>query len=186
MPHPKPDPNLIVTRRHFGLFAAAGATLAATPAIGQPAPQTTAATDWMAMIDQHHRQVERLFRRMEGTRSAEDRARILNRVATALTGHSIAEEAAIYPMVQMVNLGNRSDELYREQAQVKVMLARLDAMPKGNRQFVDEFRRMAQAVAAHVEDEEQNVYPQLRRRASPGQNEKMSADYARHFERYMA
>lgn len=178
-----PEHTLLLSRRDLTLAAAAGATLASAPAFGQAPSQPGG---WFQMVLDHHREVEGLFQQMERAPDASRRATVLQRIARALTGHSIAEEVALYPMVAIVGLGNRSDELYREQSMAKVALARMDVMPKNGDTFRREFDRFRRDIAEHVADEERTIYPELRRRATREQNRKMTIDFEREFQRYAA
>ena len=53
--------------------------------------------DWLSQILDHHRQIEALFAAVKSATTAEARREAQKRLALILTGHSVAEEAAIYP-----------------------------------------------------------------------------------------
>ena len=125
-----------------------------------------------------------MFRQMERTQGARERSVLLRRIADALTGHAIAEEVALYPMIEILGMKRPSEELYDQQQDAKGLLARLDNGPKAGPAFLREFQTLASAVRAHVAEEEQEVYPMLRQRATRDQNMKMSMDFEREFRRY--
>ena len=172
-----------VSRRELGVFAAVATVFTAVPAAAQPRRRPDRG-DWFQMVRDHHAEIDTLLRQMETTRGPARRAEHLRRVATALTGHSIAEEVVLYPMIEILGVKRDSEALYDEQQDAKVLIARLDAMPKAGPEFLREFRAMADAVRAHVRHEEERSYPELQRRASPAQNAKMSDDFSREFHRY--
>ena len=61
------------------------------------AQQLASAGDWLFMALDHHRDIEGAFGAVSAARPGEDRAAALKSLATLLMGHSIAEEAVLYP-----------------------------------------------------------------------------------------
>ena len=53
--------------------------------------------DWLAMVLVHHQQTEAAFACVKQAADPPSRISRVNRVSTLLTGHSIPEEAAVYP-----------------------------------------------------------------------------------------
>ena len=53
--------------------------------------------DWLAMVLDHHEQIESAFAAVKASADPASRIRTLKTLGMLLTGHSIAEEAALYP-----------------------------------------------------------------------------------------
>jgi len=184
-------------RRQFGAMVVGGAAAAAAaspvlaqrgPAMRAPSVASLTAGNWMQQVKAQHMEVDRHFAmlRQSGPREAAARDGHLKMLATLLTGHSIAEEVALYPGLAMIGDVGASDKLYMEQQHAKVMIAQIDAMPRQGPQFMDRLATLESAIKAHVADEEGNQYPKLMRQATPAQNAKMTADFRREFTRYMS
>jgi hypothetical protein len=82
------------------------------------------ANDWLALILNHHIRIEDAFAAVKLAQGAAARTSALNSLALALTGHSNAEEAVIYPA--RVRAGHKSHAMssYTEQAGAKANMGR--------------------------------------------------------------
>ena len=171
-----------------GIAAAAAAPAMAAPAMGMPSVGALTAGDWMAQVKAQHMAIDRQFAALKATRDGDTAGRTagLKMLATLLTGHSIAEEVALYPGVAMKGDTAGSDQLYIEQQHAKVMVAELDNMPKTGPEFLARLTTLETALKAHVAEEEGQRYPALMRAATPAENAKMTADLRREFTRYIA
>jgi hemerythrin superfamily protein len=177
-----------VSRRSLGLLAVATAAVAsAAPALAQGAAGPLTEGNWLEEIKAQHREIARLFQAAMSAPDAPGRRREVKRLATLLTGHSIAEEVAIYPGVYVDGDEVGALELYKEQQMAKILLARIDdALATGH---ADEATRLLgqlqSAVQAHVAEEEQQKFPALVSKASAQMNDKMTTDFRATFTRYM-
>lgn len=186
--------DTFVSRRMLGALAAGATASVAGAAMAQPRPTppdvgALTAGDWMAQVKAQHAAIDAAFQRAKATRDndAAGRTAALMDLAGLLTGHSIAEEVALYPGVALVaNDRGGSDKLYVDQQHAKVMVAMIDNMPKTGPAFGVKIRELEDAVKAHVRDEEEREYPALMRAADAAQNAKMTADFRREFTKYMA
>ena len=62
---------------------------------------STTKDDWLGMARNHHEQIEMALAAVKAASDAASRASTLKVLATLLTGHSLAEEAALYPALAM-------------------------------------------------------------------------------------
>jgi hemerythrin superfamily protein len=179
----------VVSRRALGLVAmttaaaaAVGPALAQTPAIG---PLTEG--NWFDEIKAQHREIARLFQAAMSASDVPARRREVKRLATLLTGHSIAEEVAVYPGIYIDGDEQGALELYREQQMAKIMLARIDDALAMNHpdEASDLLGKLQSAVQAHVQEEEQQRFPALMQKADAAMNDKMTRDFKMQFTRYM-
>src|SRR5690349_18049 len=81
--------------------------------------------DWLFSALDHHRDIEGAFGAAAAALPGTARATALRALATLLTGHSIAEEAVLYPALAEAGSAARSMMAYGEQAMAKTELAKL-------------------------------------------------------------
>jgi hemerythrin superfamily protein len=178
-----------LSRRALGLVAVTTAAAAAVgPAMAQPAdigPLT--AGNWFDEIKAQHRAIARLFQAAMSAPDVPGRRREVKRLATLLTGHSIAEEVAVYPGVYIEGDQQGALELYKEQQMAKIMLARIDDALAMNHpdEAMQLLGQLQSAVQAHVHEEEDERFPALMSKADAAMNDKMTRDFRMSFTRYM-
>ena len=75
--------------------------------------------DWLALVLQHHEQIEAAFGAIRSVQDAATRLTAQRELALILTGHSNAEEVVLYPA--LVRFGHKSHGMagYPEQASAK-------------------------------------------------------------------
>lgn len=119
--------------------------------------------DVVDLIEQDHREVERLFDEMRS--NPEQRPLLLPTLTTLLTAHSRAEEAEVYPVAR--DEAGESEEVahsQEEHAQAEALLTRLADTDPQSSTFDEVLDELVQAVTHHVEEEETNVLPGMRER----------------------
>jgi iron-sulfur cluster repair protein YtfE (RIC family) len=118
--------------------------------------------DVTRMLEADHREVEDLFAQIEKAEGAE-RQPLVDKLATSLLAHMQLEEAVVYPAMkpvtgdEAVEEANTEHELGRKTLQEMVRLAP-DAPGFGA--ALDATRA---GIAHHVEEEETEVFPELRK-----------------------
>jgi hemerythrin superfamily protein len=104
----------------------------------------------------------------------------LMQIKRALTAHALAEEDVVYPMLrEEVGAVEASDRLYREHAELKVHLFKLEHLPKDDSRWEQEMRALRDLVARHAADEENTEFPRLRQRLSHENIMELSGDVSR-------
>ena len=106
-------------------------------------------------------------------------------LATLLTGHSIAEEAVIYPALALQSSKDAAFEAYHEQSEAKMDLAALQELEPLSQEYLDKTEEIRQAVAHHVYEEESKWFLALRKSAESSTQSKLSRLYKAEFARYM-
>lgn len=112
-----------------------------------------------------HREVEDFFRRIEAMPSGhKDRKNLIDQMTIELVRHSVAEEQYLYPAVRehVSNGGAMADKEMKDHAEVEKILKRLEGCSAGDPQLDQLFMALKDAVTRHVQDEEANLFPQLR------------------------
>ena len=128
----------------------------------------SASQDALAFLEADHRAVEKLFSAFE--RSADDdlerKSALAQRACEELSIHTILEEEFLYPAAQdaLPDDGKIDvDEAYIEHFLVKTFIAKFETLKAGEKGFDATFKVMSEMVGHHVEEEEQQLFPELRK-----------------------
>jgi hemerythrin superfamily protein len=120
--------------------------------------------DAIELLEQQHRQVEGLFEALlsadEG--DSERRQVIFDQLADALAGHTIIEEQLFYPVAKRID-EDLIQESLEEHLEVKRMLADLLDLAPDDDGFEAKVQEMQEAVEHHVSEEENELFPKVRR-----------------------
>ncbi len=124
--------------------------------------------DALTLLEEEHRAVEKLF---DAFKRAEDgdlerKATLVQRACEMLTMHAIVEEEILYPAAQQA-LGKDDqpdvDEAYVEHFLVKTLIEKFTTMKAGDEGFDATFKVLTESVGHHVEEEESELFPELRK-----------------------
>ncbi|MET9338812.1 MULTISPECIES: hemerythrin domain-containing protein [unclassified Nonomuraea] len=120
-------------------------------------------SDAISMITADHRDVERLFDRLK--KDTEDRPALLAELAAKFVAHSRGEEELIYPEIAKT-VPSEKDQV-REGAEEhheaeRMLLSLLDVDPDTPK-FDTLLDQLVQAVNHHVQEEESEILPALRK-----------------------
>ncbi|MFE9428657.1 hemerythrin domain-containing protein [Kitasatospora sp. NPDC006697] len=111
-----------------------------------------------------HREVEVMFGRMqEMTLGGQELRDQIDEVTIELVRHSVAEEQYLYPAVrEYVSGGDRlADKEIEDHSRVEKILKQLEQMDMGDARMGLLLEQLMSEVAAHVQDEEDNLFPML-------------------------
>lgn len=130
---------------------------------------TDAATqDAVEFLEAEHRAVEKLFAAFKKT--ADDdldaKATLAQRACEELSIHTMLEEELLYPAAQAALPDSDAidvEEAYIEHFLVKTLIAKFETLKAGDRGFDATFKVMSEMVGHHVEEEEQELFPELRK-----------------------
>lgn len=118
------------------------------------------------LLEQQHRQVERLFREIKSARTQPQKRRLFGELARALAVHTKLEETLFYPAV----FGEKTEEILRESVEehlvAKRILADLLGMEPSDPQFMGKMAVLEESVRHHVQEEENTLFPQVRKDCS--------------------
>ena len=122
--------------------------------------------DAIALLRQDHRAVEKLFKQFEkaGPRAHKTRRDVVERVIRELAVHAAIEEQVFYPAVREA-VPDTEDEVLEsleEHHIVKWTLAELDGMDPEHERFVPKMTVLMESVRHHVDEEENELFPQVR------------------------
>jgi hemerythrin superfamily protein len=141
--------------------------------------------DWLSMVLNHHEQIEMAFAAVRAAPDPAARASTLKALATLLTGHSLAEEAALYPALAGADEKGHAVKAYTEQSAAKLQLGLLQDLPPMSKEFIDKLEHIEGAVAHHVYEEESNWFLDLKTKMLAADQAKLTKRYQEQFARYM-
>jgi hemerythrin superfamily protein len=140
--------------------------------------------DWLSLVLDHHQQIEAAFSAVKSATDAPSRLKAQKRLALLLTGHSIAEEAVIYPALVKANEQAHSTKAYTEQSAAKVQMGLLEDLEPMSQEYLDKLEHIRGAVAHHVYEEEGNWFVELKEKLPPADQTKITFRYQQEFSRY--
>lgn len=113
-----------------------------------------------------HREVDDLFARIEQLAPGDpERKHLMDQLTIELVRHSVAEEQYLYPAArQFLDGGDEIvDREIADHASVERMLKEIEGLEVDDPQFNRLVIRLKAEIAAHLRDEEENLFVQLRR-----------------------
>jgi len=139
--------------------------------------------DAISLLKDDHRKVEQLFKRFEQTtdRATTERRRIVEEIIRELSIHAEIEETVFYPAVRQ-SVPPSEDmvlESLEEHHVVKWLLSELDGMSPDEERFEAKVTVLKENVRHHVEEEESDLFPQVRRALTRTALEQMGEAMAR-------
>jgi hemerythrin superfamily protein len=122
--------------------------------------------DAISLLKDDHRAVEQLFKRFEkaGSGALVERRRIVDEIIKELSVHAEIEETVFYPAVREAVPQTEDEvlEALEEHHVAKWVLSELDCMDPGSERFEAKVTVMMENVRHHVEEEESDLFPQVR------------------------
>lgn len=120
--------------------------------------------DVTTIIEQDHREVERLFAAYAAATDGDEKDRLVDQVRLALAPHAVAEEILVYPALRRV--AEQGDEeashAIDEHQEIKRLLSQVDKMSSDDPDRDQKVRELQRAVEHHVAEEEGSLLPSLR------------------------
>jgi len=151
------------------------AMAAMTGIIGGAVTRTKDEMNITEIISMDHRKTDTLFMEIASTDDPQKLQEFFGQLYKDLSVHAEAEEQVVYPAVRSY-YGN-AQELYDEQAQMKQMLAQIKALNPTSSDFKAQIKQLQTAVQDHVRQEENDMFPQIRRHLSEAQMEQMATQF---------
>jgi hemerythrin superfamily protein len=124
--------------------------------------------DVIEILEHDHREVEEMFAELESLRGAsteeakERRKAVTEQVTIELVRHSVAEEVLVYPKVEDKVSAEEVEHAREEHAQAEETLAKLEKLDADDPAFDDELATLMAEIRHHIEDEEGEMFAQMR------------------------
>ena len=129
--------------------------------------------DGITLLRKDHTTVKSLFRKFEqaGDRAYKTKRRLVDQMIEELSSHAAIEDQVFYPGVrQMVD--DAEDvvlESLEEHHVVKWLLSELEGMDPKHERFDAKVTVMIESVRHHIDEEEGELFPQVRKALKPAQ-----------------
>jgi hemerythrin superfamily protein len=122
--------------------------------------------DAIVLLKDDHKAVEKLFKEFEkaGDRAVKTKRRLVDQMIKELTVHAYIEEQLFYPAARAAAPGTTGHvlESIEEHHVVVWMLSELSGMDPADERFTAKVTVLIENVRHHVEEEEQDWFPQVR------------------------
>lgn len=141
--------------------------------------------DWLSLVLDHHREIEAAFDAVDRANDPVTRASAQKALGIILTGHSIAEEAALYPALAADRQVGHAELAYQEQSAAKMELGLLERLDPMSEDYRDKFEHIRGAVLHHVYSEEGTWFLKLRQDLPEDEQVRIGERYKEEFARYM-
>lgn len=141
--------------------------------------------DWLSLVLEHHQSVEAAFAMVAEATTARDRVAAQKKLATLLTGHSVAEETVLYPALSEAGENSHAVKAYTEQSATKLQLGLLERLDPLSQDYLDKLEHIRGAVAHHVYEEEGNWFLDIKRNLPQADQAVLKSRYLEEFSRYV-
>jgi hemerythrin-like domain-containing protein len=120
--------------------------------------------DAIELLESQHRETEQLFERARNADGNEQRD-LARELVHALRMHTTIEEEIAYPAIREALPDAEDDVLegYEEHHAVELLIDELDGMSPADENYDAKLAVVEELVLHHVEEEEQELFPQVRR-----------------------
>ncbi len=128
--------------------------------------------DLITELVKDHDEARTIFTRLrEGGAAGAEREDLVGQMIFKIVKHSIAEEAHLYPLVrEALPEGDRiAEHELSEHAEVEEALKALEQLDPADPRYQVEIDKVIDEVRHHAQDEEENIFPQLRATCPPEQ-----------------
>ena len=120
--------------------------------------------DATALLRQQHDEAKELFEQFEDTDDPGEQQRIAREAIRALLAHTAIEEEIFYPAIRDAGEEIEDDVLegLEEHHVVEILLDELEGMSPDDERFEAKFTVISELVEHHVEEEEDELFPEVR------------------------
>jgi hemerythrin superfamily protein len=124
--------------------------------------------DVIDVLEEDHREVERMFAELESLRGAsteDERSRrkaTTEQVTIELVRHSVAEEVLVYPQVDQKVSAEEAQHAREEHAEAEETLQRLEKLDADDPAFDDELATLMREIRHHIKEEEGQMFVHMR------------------------
>ncbi len=137
-------------------------------------------TDILDTLQAEHDEVQELLRKLTKSDNGREQKSLLAQVKQALVPHTKAEEQVVYDPVSALS-GEEAKidgaEGYTEHALASATLMQLDKLTANTPEFKASAKVLKELIDHHVQEEERNIWAQVKQNFSAEQREQMNRDF---------
>ncbi len=124
----------------------------------------------LELLKEDHRKVQELFEQVKATESQKQHKQLFRRIKTELDTHAHIEEKVFYPTLKKYEEFKETVlEAIEEHLQMKTLLRAIDRLSEGNERFDAKLKVLIDDVEHHIEEEEGELFPKVKRQLSSEQ-----------------
>jgi hemerythrin-like domain-containing protein len=130
------------------------------------------------LLKKQHREVEKLFKEVEGAEDARTRRRLLDEIGEKLKLHTSIEENIFYPAVKEIETKKAEEmvlEAFEEHHVVDLVLAELPKVDPEAETFEAKMTVLKELVEHHVEEEEDEMFPMAEKKFGREKSQELAA-----------
>jgi iron-sulfur cluster repair protein YtfE (RIC family) len=133
--------------------------------------------DGLNLLKEDHKKVTELFKKVEATDEEAKHQLLFEKIKTELETHTFIEEKVLYPMLEQYEaLKDLVLEAYEEHKQVKTLIREIEKLAEGSERFDAKLKVMGENVEHHVDEEENQMFPKVRKVLGNQQLERLGKD----------
>ncbi len=130
----------------------------------------------LELLTSQHRDVEETFSLIESSDDAESKAKAFEKLADSLAIHAAIEEHQFYPAVKAQNTEGILLESVEEHLGMKRVIADLMKLDADDDSFDAKIKVLKELVMNHVEEEENDLFPQVKQLMDDDQLEELGEE----------
>lgn len=131
----------------------------------------------LELLKQDHQKVSDLFEKVEATEDEKQHERLFEQIKAELEMHTQIEETVFYPALQKrEELKDLVLEALEEHKQVKTLIREIDGLSDGSERFDAKLKVMQENVEHHVEEEETEMFPKVKKLFSREELDKLGQE----------
>lgn len=121
-------------------------------------------SDAIVLLREDHKQLRRTFREFQQTDDKARKGELVTSMIEQLTVHTYLENECVYPAVRKLVPDVEDDilESYEEHHVADILCAELMTMSPEDERFTAKTTVLIESVEHHIEEEEENWFPQVR------------------------
>jgi len=131
----------------------------------------------LELLKADHKKVAALFDQVKETESEQKHWKLFEQIKTELEVHTHIEETVFYPRIrQYEDLKDMVLEALEEHKQVKTLIREIADLVKGSEKLDAKLKVMGENVEHHVEEEETEMFPKVKKAMSKDELEELGAE----------
>ncbi len=151
------------------------ATAALTGVIGSVVTRTDDEISIRDLLLADHTKADTLFGEILSTDDPQKRQECFGQLYQDLKAHGTAEEEVVYPAIRPHY--EHTEEIYHQTDEVMQMLDEIKPLDPASSEFKAKVEQLKTAVRTHINQEEQDIFPQLKNNFSHEQQKQMASDF---------
>jgi hemerythrin superfamily protein len=129
------------------------------------------------VIRMDRQKVNTLIAQMENSQDPQKTQEFFAQMYADLTVHSEAEEQVVYPAVRPFYGDSDTQELYDEQAELKVALEEMKSLNPSSSEFMSKLKQVKEMIGDHTRQEESTMFAAIRNNCSSDESEQMATRF---------